>query len=82
MSFTPKDALANDFNQGVDLYPLYPESIKPEFMHDLRKWYIETYNDQFFVKPPAWFSMYMWMEAFYHLPLSVWAVGAILRSEC
>ena len=24
----------------------------------------------------------MWMEAVYHFPLSVWVVGALLRSEC
>lgn len=48
-------------------------------MHDLRKFYIDTYHDQFFVQPPAWFSMYAWMELLYHLPLSAWAVGALLR---
>lgn len=67
---------------GVDMYPLYPESIRPKFMYDLRKWYIETYNDQFFVNPPAWFLAYMWMELFYHIPLSAWAIGALLRGMC
>ena len=23
--------------------------------------------------------MYMWMEALYHVPLSIWAIGALLR---
>lgn len=32
------------------------------------------------MKPPAWFTMYMWMELLYHVPLSVWAIGALLRS--
>ena len=49
------------------------------FMHDIRKFYIETYHDQLFISPPAWFTMYLWMEALYHVPLSVWAVGALLR---
>jgi hypothetical protein len=48
-------------------------------MKDLRKFYIDTYRDQFFINPPAWFMMYMWMEALYHVPLSIWAIGALLR---
>ncbi|KAK4629432.1 Sigma intracellular receptor 2 [Fulvia fulva] len=65
----------------VDITPLYPPSIKPQFMIDLRQWYITTYRDQFFVSPPAWFTLYMWMELFYHLPLSVWALSALLRDD-
>ncbi|KAF2484965.1 transmembrane protein 6/97 [Neohortaea acidophila] len=65
----------------VDLYPLYPESIRPQFMTNLRTWYITTYNDRFFTTPPAWFSAYMWMEALYHVPLSFWAIGALLRDD-
>lgn len=48
-------------------------------MTSLRTWYITTYNDRFFTTPPAWFSSYMWMEALYHVPLSFWAIGALLR---
>jgi len=65
----------------VDLTPLYPESVKPTFLTGLRKWYITTYQDQFFVSPPKWFEAYMWMEAIYHLPLSLWVVGALVRGE-
>jgi len=67
--------------KGVDLTPLYPTSVKPQFMDDLRKWYIATYSDQFFVAPPRWFDVYMWLEAFMHLPVSLWAVGALLRDD-
>lgn len=66
-------------NTGVDLTPLYPLHLKPEFMTTLRTWYIQTYRDQFFVSPPAWFDLYMYMELIYHVPLSFWAVGALLR---
>ncbi|KAK5111499.1 hypothetical protein LTR85_011847 [Meristemomyces frigidus] len=65
----------------VDLAPLYPTSLKPQFITDLRLYYIETYHDQFFTAPPAWFTTYMWMELFYHTPLSVWAIGALLRDD-
>lgn len=27
----------------------------------------------------AWFNVYMWMELLYHVPLSVWAIGALFR---
>lgn len=67
------------YTTGVDTYPLYPSNMRPEFMTHLRQWYITTYRDQFFVSPPAWFTMYIWMELFYHVPLSVWALGALIR---
>ncbi|OCL02605.1 hypothetical protein AOQ84DRAFT_327175 [Glonium stellatum] len=66
---------------AVDLSPMYPEAIKPVWMTSLREWYIVTYQDQFFVRPPAWFNAYMWMEALYHVPLSAWAIGAIIRVD-
>jgi len=61
------------------MYPLYPAALRLNFMTSLRTFYIDTYHDQFFTHPPAWFGMYAWMEALYHLPLSIWAVGALLR---
>ncbi|OCK79314.1 hypothetical protein K432DRAFT_383163 [Lepidopterella palustris CBS 459.81] len=65
----------------VDLTPLYPSSVKPAFMLAIREFYITTYRDQFFVAPPTWFNVYMWMEALYHVPLSVWAIGALIRDD-
>ena len=50
-------------------------------MVTLRRWYIVTYKDRFFVQPTAYFMAYMWMEALYHIPLSLWAVGAIIRDD-
>lgn len=66
---------------AIDLYPIYPEAAKPTWMAGLREWYIATYQDQFFVSPPAWFNAYMWMEALYHVPLSAWAIGALIRDD-
>ncbi|KAG9965108.1 hypothetical protein KCU61_g1985, partial [Aureobasidium melanogenum] len=65
----------------VDLTPLYPAALKPAFMTNLRTWYITTYRDQFFSSPPAWFDTYIWLEALYHVPLSFWAVPALLRDD-
>jgi len=65
----------------VDLVPLYPASLTPEFLLSIRADYIATYSDQFFVSPPPFFTLYMWMEVFFHVPVSVWAVGALLRDD-
>ncbi|KAF2673450.1 hypothetical protein BT63DRAFT_421600 [Microthyrium microscopicum] len=65
----------------VDCYNLWPASLRPAFMDDIREFYITTYQDQFFISPPAWFNTYIWLEALYHLPISVWAVSALLRDD-
>ncbi|KAK6428066.1 hypothetical protein LTR95_015796 [Oleoguttula sp. CCFEE 5521] len=64
----------------VDLASLYPKSIKPAFLVKLHEYQVKTYADRFFTEPPAWFGVYIWMEALYHVPLSFWAIGALLRS--
>lgn len=64
----------------VDLVSLYPTSITPTFMLDLRAYYIRTYADRFFTaQVPSWFLIYMWMEAGIHIPVSLWAVGGLWR---
>ncbi|KAK6432957.1 hypothetical protein LTR95_010865 [Oleoguttula sp. CCFEE 5521] len=65
----------------VDLASLYPESIKPAFLVKLHEYQVTTYADRFFTEPPAWFGVYIWMEALYHVPLSFWAIGALLRND-
>jgi len=55
--------------------------MKPQLLLDIRNWYIATYKDKFFVHPPAFFTTYAILEAVYHLPLSLWAIGAILRGK-
>ncbi|KAF2091756.1 hypothetical protein K490DRAFT_61186 [Saccharata proteae CBS 121410] len=65
----------------VDATALYPEWARLDFMVQLRKYYVDTYQDQFFMKPPAWFGLYTWMELLYHAPLSAWAIGALIRDD-
>lgn len=77
--------------EGVDLVPLYPAWLWApadaplHFLHDLRVYYLETYNDQFFAPPPAevpsFFALYALMELFFHLPVSVWAAGRLLSGS-
>ncbi|KAI2618088.1 transmembrane protein 6/97 [Hypomontagnella submonticulosa] len=72
----------------VDLVPLYPASLwVPEssplhFLYNLRVYYIETYNDQFFAPPPApipsFFPLFAFLELVFHLPVSLWAVRALV----
>ncbi|EGP85094.1 unnamed protein product [Zymoseptoria tritici ST99CH_1A5] len=65
----------------VDIVPFYPDAYTPAFLNDLRSWYIATYNDRLFTHPPAWFDLYLLIEMLYHLPLSIWAIPALLRDD-
>ncbi|PVH93623.1 integral membrane protein-like protein [Periconia macrospinosa] len=64
-----------------DLTHYYPTSLKPTFMTSLREWYIATYNDRFFYNPPPWFALLTLLELTYHLPLTLWAIPALLRND-
>lgn len=64
----------------ADISPLYPDSIRPAFLDRIQQFYINTYHDKFFEEAaPAWFTVFIVMEALYHAPVSIWAIGALLR---
>ncbi|KAB8070945.1 putative integral membrane protein [Aspergillus leporis] len=66
----------------VDAVPLLPSILQTNLSHQLRSFYIETYHDKFFSEaPPAWFSTFIAMELLYHAPLSLWALGALLKDN-
>ncbi|KAL3471856.1 transmembrane protein 6/97 [Aspergillus californicus] len=66
----------------VDAVPVLPSLLENSISLQLRDCYIDTFQDKFFEGPvPAWFTSFIWMELCYHLPLSVWALGAILRDD-
>ena len=65
----------------VDLTVLYPTWLKPAPLIALREWQVATYNDRFFIHPPAWFLSLVWMEALYHVPISIWAIGALVKGQ-
>jgi hypothetical protein len=50
-------------------------------MTSLRTFYITTYGDRFFYSPPAWFNTLTFLELVYHLPLTIWAIPALLRND-
>ncbi|KAE8330078.1 transmembrane protein 6/97 [Aspergillus sergii] len=66
----------------VDTVPLLPSILQTNLSHQIRSFYIATYHDKFFSEPaPAWFSTFIAMELVYHAPLSLWALGALLRDD-
>ncbi|KAF4553023.1 Hypothetical protein D9617_8g050360 [Elsinoe fawcettii] len=66
---------------NVDLIGLYPAWLQQTYMLDLRKWQVATYKDQFFVSPPAWFTLYTWLELLYHVPFCLWAIPALKNDD-
>ena len=52
-------------------------------MLDTRQWYAKNYKDPFFTQepPPTFFMVFTVLEGLHHLPLSLWAVGALMRGE-
>ncbi|CAL5874197.1 uncharacterized protein PFLUO_LOCUS8485 [Penicillium psychrofluorescens] len=48
----------------------------------LREFYISSYRDKFFEEPaPTWFTVFIWMELLYHVPLSLWSIRGLLRNH-
>ncbi|KAI9930230.1 hypothetical protein ASPWEDRAFT_35527 [Aspergillus wentii DTO 134E9] len=66
----------------VDTVPLLPSFLQTELSTHIRGFYIDTFHDKFFENPaPVWFQTFIWMELLYHSPLSLWALGALLRDD-
>ncbi|KAL7650232.1 hypothetical protein ACMYSQ_012034 [Aspergillus niger] len=66
----------------VDAAPILPTALQSNLSHTLRQFYIDTYHDKFFEEPPApWFYFFILMELFYHVPVSVWALGGLKRDD-
>lgn len=70
-----------DFATVVDLAEFYPAAMRPQFTLDIRDFHVRVNKDRFFMVPPFWFKGLMFLELVYHLPLSIWAVPALLRSR-
>ncbi|KAL6710984.1 hypothetical protein ACN47E_006859 [Coniothyrium glycines] len=66
---------------AFDLTAFYPTHLKPLWMSTLREWYVATYSDRFFYAPPAWFPALTFLELTFHLPLTLWAIPALLRDD-
>lgn len=65
----------------MDLQSIYPPNLVPGFMAAIKTYYIETYNDRFFISPNPFFQLYMWLELLYQGPVMFWAVPNLYRSK-
>lgn len=82
----------------IDLPPLYtpylpallPASISTpliDFLAGVRRNYVERYRDRFFMRPPAWFRGFLWLEAGVHGGVGGWCLvggggrGALVGGE-
>ncbi|CAG8038364.1 unnamed protein product [Penicillium salamii] len=65
----------------IDTVPLLPTVLQTNLSHQLREFYMSTYQDKFFSEPPPWFTAFIWMELLYHVPASLLAVRALLRDH-
>ena len=51
-------------------------------MRTLHTWYFTTYGDRFFTpSTPPWFPALQFLELVYHVPLTLWALPALLRDD-
>lgn len=65
----------------IDTVPLQPTFMRAGISLQLREFYISSYRDKFFEEPaPTWFTVFIWMELLYHVPLSLWSIRGLLRS--
>ncbi|KAF7857933.1 hypothetical protein EAF04_009290 [Stromatinia cepivora] len=65
----------------MDLQALYPPHLTPSFLTTIKTYYITTYHDIFFISPPIYFKLFIWLELLVHVPVSFWAVGGLLRDS-
>ena len=65
----------------IDIVPFYPESWVPSISVSIRNFYITTYRDRFFISPTPWFKAYLVLEVVYHLPVSLWIIGALAKGS-
>jgi hypothetical protein len=54
----------------------------PAWMLSITEFYINTYNDLFFIDtPPPFFEFFMYTEMFVQVPVMIWGIPALLRGE-
>jgi hypothetical protein len=49
-------------------------------MQSITDFYIDTYNDLFFIgTPPPFFEFFMYTEMLIQVPVMIWGIGGLLR---
>ncbi|CUS14792.1 unnamed protein product [Tuber aestivum] len=65
----------------VDLIPIWPRAIVPAPLWALHEFYLDNFNDQLVIKFPTWFSVFIFFEACYNLPVAIWIFLGIRRGD-
>lgn len=70
----------------IDLSSLYPEWMQTSVTRSLLAHSKEHYRDFMLIPQegrvaPPWFLLFMWMELFFHVPISFWSIPALLNGE-
>ncbi|KFY71848.1 hypothetical protein V499_07979 [Pseudogymnoascus sp. VKM F-103] len=65
----------------VDLSPLYPSSLRPALSTKLLAYQADVYQDRFFAIEIPFFEFFRYMEAVIHLPVSFWAIRALVKAD-
>ncbi len=65
----------------IDLSTLLPTFLITDLSRNIVSYHLERFQDQFFTSPPAWFTLYMWLELVYHVPVTLWLLWGIWNGE-
>jgi hypothetical protein len=66
----------------VDLEPIYPVHLIPQFMTDIKEYYIAGWRDQNFITPTPTFLGFIWSEALIQVPVMIWGWKALRQGGC
>jgi hypothetical protein len=69
------------FRLVIDLSSILPSFLVTPLSRSLVSYHLERFQDQFFTSPPAWFTVYMWLELVYHVPVSLWLGWGLWNGE-
>ncbi|KAI5788361.1 transmembrane protein 6/97 [Geopyxis carbonaria] len=62
-----------------DILHLYPAHLVPAVLLDTQEWYKTFFNDVLTIHHPAYFAFFKYVEAFYELPVALYAAWALAR---
>ncbi|XP_072247892.1 sigma intracellular receptor 2 [Leuresthes tenuis] len=66
----------------IDLQALLPDSVYPQSLKDLLRWYAEEFKDPMMLDPPEWFKSFIFCEALLQTPFFPVAAYAFLKGSC
>ncbi|KAM6549056.1 hypothetical protein CsatB_020732 [Cannabis sativa] len=65
----------------IDSQTIFPASLFPEVLINLKKWYAHEYGDYLFTEKPHFFVGLVWLQLLFQWPLSLLNMYAILASK-